>query len=310
MTSIICPKMIETKRQVLPSGLWVVATPIGNLGDMPPRAQLALEQADLILCEDTRRTSVLLSALGLSTFTSRMERLDAHTPEGKIRDWVEKLKLGKCFALVTDAGTPSISDPGAALVGQARLEGVRITPFPGPSAVLTLLSVSGFNETAFTFRGFFPRKHEEQKSEFKAASESNLARVYVWFESPFRILETLLLLSHEFPDIGVVVGKELTKLHEKLFYGHAVQAAQFVGEEIQQEGTLGEWCFAVQFPKKKHVFHEQDLLPDENLGWVKAIRCLLGAGVTPSDTARLVSQEFGIPKRMSYETVLKTSHKK
>src|SRR5690242_15912998 len=111
--------MKETKRQDLPQGLWIVATPIGNLADMTPRGKLALEEADLILCEDTRKGAVLLSALGVPLGGRSLERMDAHTPTEKMGKWVGFLEEGRNIALVSDAGTPGISDPGAKLVGLA-----------------------------------------------------------------------------------------------------------------------------------------------------------------------------------------------
>ena len=216
--------MKETKRQDLPSGLWVIATPIGNLADMAPRALQALEKADLILCEDTRRTAALLSALEIPHFTRRLDRLDAHTESQRLPGWIEALEEGKSLALVTDAGTPGVSDPGAILVEAARKAGVRITPFPGASAVSVLLSVAGFSETSFAFRGFFPRKIKEQEQELELALASKLVRVIIWFESPHRILDTLKVISQQNPEADLVVGKELTKIHEHLFYGVATDA--------------------------------------------------------------------------------------
>lgn len=151
-------------------GLWVVATPIGNLGDLSPRAREALELADAILCEDTRRTARLAAALGIST---PLERLDAHAGPRAIEKAVKRLEAGESLALVTDAGTPAISDPGAALVAAARDAGVAITPFPGASAVMTLLSVAGFHETPFTFRGFF---RENPASAPRSSSSRNARR--------------------------------------------------------------------------------------------------------------------------------------
>jgi 16S rRNA (cytidine1402-2'-O)-methyltransferase len=293
--------MKETKRQDLPSGLWVVATPIGNLGDITPRALQALRNADRILCEDTRRTGVLLSALGITESQGRLERLDAHTHPQKLDEWIEKIQSGESYALVTDAGTPAISDPGSALVAIAREKGVHVTPLPGASAVVTLLSISGFQGAAFTFRGFFPRKRSDQTEELEVASTFSLSQIYVWFESPLRIEESLAVIGELYPDALVLAAKELTKLFERTFSGKAADVATQVKEEVQREGTIGEWCFAVQFPKSS---------PTETSDWIKALRCLLDAGISVSEASKRVSQVFGISKKVAYEASLKISGKK
>src|SRR4051812_48537814 len=129
---MIRPRMAETKRQDLPPGLWVVATPIGNLGDLSPRARDALESADALLCEDTRTTQALLGALGIQRQARTLLRLDAHAEKRGLDDVIERLKSGESLALVSDAGTPGISAPGSRLVARAREEGIRVLPVPGP----------------------------------------------------------------------------------------------------------------------------------------------------------------------------------
>lgn len=289
--------MKHTKRQNLPPGLWVVATPIGNLGDLTDRALQALTQAGRILCEDTRRTATLLSALGLAV--PKLERSDAHTQtEGSLSRWIEALQSGERFALVTDAGTPAISDPGSLLVAACQRAGIQVTPIPGASAVMALLSASGFSETAFTFLGFFPRKTTEQKQAFENAAQSLLSRVFVWFESPFRIGEALELLAQDYPNSKVVAAKELTKIYEKFFVGLASEVFLQIQNEIQTEGERGEWCFAVDFgPSTQDGIYEKE-------AWFRAVKCCLQAGVSVSITASQVSQEFGIPKKQVYQTAL------
>ncbi len=302
--------MKDTKRQVLPSGLWVVATPIGNLADLTPRARVALEEADCILCEDTRRTSVLLSALGMHSLGARLQRLDAHTPEAKIQNWVVQMQEGKRFALVTDAGTPAISDPGALLVARSRAAHIQITPFPGASAVLALLSVCGFYETAFTFRGFFPKKREEKEKEFQLVCSSQVSDIFVWFESPLRVVDTLGVLENGYPDVSVVVAKELTKIHERTFFGSASQVSYAVQEEVLKEGALGEWCFAVRWIRPKKSKEDLKLLEDESSVWSQALSCLLNLGISTVDAAKEVSQEFGISKRQVYNLALRKKNLK
>ncbi|MBI3534493.1 MAG: rRNA small subunit methyltransferase 1, partial [Deltaproteobacteria bacterium] len=161
----------------LPSGLWIVATPIGNLYDLTARASEALKRANLVLCEDTRRTLILLKYLNLS---KQLVRFDAHSNSYKLCKIIDVLQQGKNIALVTDAGTPCISDPGANLVNEAHKAGILVTPVAGVSALSTFLSVSGIHENGFCFRGFFPRKPSEQQKELKQVSESLFCHFYVW----------------------------------------------------------------------------------------------------------------------------------
>lgn len=294
-------KMENTKRQVLPNGLWIVATPIGNLEDFTLRARTALERADAILCEDTRRTSTLLSALQISQGLGRLHRFDLHTERRKLHYWIDFLKEGKSVALVSDAGTPSVSDPGAVLVEQAHHEGISVIPIPGASAVMALLSASGFQSQTFIFRGFFPRKNGEQEKELESLSSMPFASICLWFESPHRIVHSLEVVAKKFPDLRVVVGKELTKVHEKIDSGTSVEVFEKVKKQIEDLGELGEWCFAIEFP-------EQEIKP--NSDWIKALNCMIQAQVSPTTAAKLVSQEFGIPKNLVYEAALTVSGKK
>ena len=288
------------KRQILPPGLWVVATPIGNLGDLTERAQQALEEAEVILCEDTRRTSQLLSVLGLS---KTLERLDAHATDKQLARVIQALTDGQSFALVTDAGTPAISDPGARIVSLAHGAGIRVTPVPGVSAVMTLLSVAGLEETEFCFRGFFPKKTKEKKEELALAASAKVARIFVWFEAPGRVLDTVEQIALEWPEAQVVAGKELTKLHEKVLVGTASEVAKLLAAELNLEGERGEWCLIVRFAVTTV------LGPEESSDWVKALRCLMEEGVSASQSAKRVSQTFGVTKKIVYEMALSLAGK-
>jgi len=290
----------------LPHGLWIVATPIGNLSDFTPRARWALEDAKWLLCEDTRRTAHLFSALGLPLGKNRLSRFDAHVDAKKVQAWVEVLKSGESIALVTDAGTPSVSDPGAALVAAAHEAGVQVTPVPGVSAVSTFLSVAGLVGSSFFFGGFFPRKKSERLQVLKAGSASQLAGIFVWFESPHRIQEAVGLIdeycSEFYPSATIVVGKELTKIHEKIFRGSSTSVKNQVEQELSSEGILGEWCLAVEYPKSKpdssgEIFESGS----EQEAWKLAFSCLIDEGIPPSRAVKRVSQVFGIPKNRVYD---------
>jgi 16S rRNA (cytidine1402-2'-O)-methyltransferase len=298
--------MRDTKRQVFPGGLWVVATPIGNLQDLTPRAREALETAEALLCEDTRETAKLTHALGLGRRMTDLHRFDAHSGPDDCRYWVKRMQEGAHVVLVSDAGTPGISDPGAALVAAAVEAGLPVSPLPGPSAVATLLSVSGFLGNSFAFRGFFPRERVDREKELGLLSvPARLAGIVVWFESPRRIAAALGFFAERLPAARLVVAKELTKLHEKFFRGNASEVFRQVENEISAEGERGEWCFAVESPEPA-----KPDLRDESSEWVKALRCLLDAQVPASTAAKGISQHFGAPRNTVYEMALKFSGKK
>jgi 16S rRNA (cytidine1402-2'-O)-methyltransferase len=192
--------------------LYVVATPIGNLEDVSMRALRILREVSLIAAEDTRRTGRLLQHYSISTRTTS---LHAHNEREKTPRLVEQLMRGESIALVSDAGTPLVSDPGRALVNAARAAGVRVEPIPGPSAVLTLLSVAGFTDREFSFVGFPPHRSKDRKTWFAALAAR--ADTIVFFEAPHRIEATIGELTDIVgPERVVAVGRELTKAHEQV----------------------------------------------------------------------------------------------
>jgi 16S rRNA (cytidine1402-2'-O)-methyltransferase len=209
--------------------LYIVATPIGNLADMTFRAVDVLKNVDLILCEDTRNTKVLLDH-----FQIKAELLSYHQ-HSKIEkaDYIAGLlKNGKNIALVSDAGTPGISDPGNQLIKQLTgsfSESLKIIPIPGPSALITALSVSGFATDNFLFLGFAPTKNKRQKF-FKEVINSKYPVVF--YESPFRIIKTLGELSGLDKNLEILVGRELTKKFETIYRGNIEKVLENVKNSI------------------------------------------------------------------------------
>jgi 16S rRNA (cytidine1402-2'-O)-methyltransferase len=214
--------------------LHVVATPIGNLDDLSPRARAVLGEARLIACEDTRRTAKLLARFGIDVpmvavhkFSER-ERLDAV---------LDVLHRGGDVALVSDGGTPAVSDPGALLVAAAQDAGFRVVPVPGPSALVALLSASGLPADRFVFDGFLPHRGGERRRRLRElASET---RTVVVYETPHRILEALSDITEVFGDRTVVLGRELTKVHETILRGTAADVrGSLGGGEVKGEIVL------------------------------------------------------------------------
>lgn len=204
--------------------LFLVATPIGNLGDLTARAGQTLAQADFIICEDTRHTSNLLSSLGLKKPTVSLPAFAEKARAGRI---LERLSAGENAALVSDAGTPAVSDPGEYLVTAALAAGVQVVPIPGPSAVLAALSASGLPTGRFHFLGFLPRQGPERSAMLDEVA--GLQASLVIFESPNRLSATLGELARALGDRRGVVAREVTKLHEEFVRGRLSELAARYG---------------------------------------------------------------------------------
>jgi 16S rRNA (cytidine1402-2'-O)-methyltransferase len=195
--------------------LQVVATPIGNLSDLSERARQALENADLIAAEDTRHTLALLQAIGVSR---PLLSLHAYNEAQRVPELLARLAAGEVIVLVSDAGTPLLSDPGFELVSQAARAGFEVLAIPGPSAITTALAVAGLPTSRFCFEGFLPARERERRAYLARLAQET--RTLVFFEAPHRIAETLADLAAEFGgDRQAVVARELTKAHETIYRG-------------------------------------------------------------------------------------------
>jgi 16S rRNA (cytidine1402-2'-O)-methyltransferase len=218
------------------SKFYIVATPIGNMGDITLRALEVLKSVDLILCEDTRMTKRLLDKYEIQKPTMSFHAQSKLSKPDKI---FELLEEGKNLALVSDAGTPTISDPGAMLVAQIKLhfkDSVEVVPIPGASAVITALSASGLPTHEFTFLGFLPHK-KGRETLFKEITEAK--RTMIFYESPHRILKTLEALVKFCPNKKVCVARELTKIYEEFKTGTPVELLEyFTQNTIKQKGEF------------------------------------------------------------------------
>jgi 16S rRNA (cytidine1402-2'-O)-methyltransferase len=272
-----------------PGTLWVVATPIGNLGDLTPRAASALREATRVLAEDTRRTRALLSHLGVKG--KPLERFDAHAPPALVRALVARLAAGERLALVTDAGTPSVSDPGARLVAAAAEAGARVVPLPGASAVLAALAASGFAQGAFRFVGFWPRSGEARRralADVRAAPEP-----VVLFEAPGRLPATLADLAAAQPGRPAVVGRELTKRYEEFVRGTLAELAA-LGRTWRGEISL------VLGPAPA----PEDAAPLGGEGLDALVDEALARGLKAKEAADEVAARSGLSRRDAYARVL------
>lgn len=215
--------------------LYLVATPIGNLEDVSPRALRVLQEVHMVACEDTRTTQVLLKRHGV-----RAKHLTSYTEfnhERKAKELVGQLDRGWDVALVSDAGTPALSDPGERLVAAALAAGHEVVPIPGPAAAIAALVASGLPTREFTFIGFVPRRSGERRRLFAQLLAAR--RSVVLYESPYRVADTLADLAAVAADTRVVVARELTKVHEEFVRGSAAElAARYAGERPKGEVTI------------------------------------------------------------------------
>ena len=266
--------------------LVLVATPIGNLGDLSPRARDALGSADVVCCEDTRRTRTLLSASGLASNPRRLVSLHGHNEAARIPGVLSWLREGKTVALVSDAGTPTVSDPGRRLVAAAAAEGFVVTEVPGPSSVLAALSVSGLDSDRFCVEGFLPRKGADRRRRLAALAAEE--RTAVVLEAPRRVAQLLCDLAEACGDRPVAICRELTKLHEEIWRGSLSDAV----DAFAERELLGEVVVVLGGA-------EPPPGPDDYV-IAAAVEARLGSGDTPRQAAEAVAAELGVARRRAY----------
>jgi 16S rRNA (cytidine1402-2'-O)-methyltransferase len=264
----------------------LVATPIGNLGDLSPRAVEALRTADLLCCEDTRRTGRLLQHAGIER--PPLIVVNDHTEARAIGRVLTVLDRGQRVAVVSDAGMPGVSDPGERLVRAAVEAGHVVEVVPGPSAALSALVASGLPSGRFVFEGFLPRKGSTRSE--RLSSLAGEPRTIVVYEAPHRVARTLTDMAAAWgPDRRVAVARELTKLHEEVWRGTLAEAAAWATEREPP----GEIVLVVDGAPPAPPAGDDDL--------VAALRERIAAGSSPRDAASAVAGRFGVPKRRAYD---------
>jgi 16S rRNA (cytidine1402-2'-O)-methyltransferase len=235
---------------LLAPGLYLVATPIGNLGDITLRALDVLRRADRIACEDTRQTQKLLNHFEIKTPTISCHE---HNERQRAVELIEGIKNGSSIAVVSDAGTPGISDPGAVLVTEAIAAGVSVVPIPGANAALSALVASGLPTAEFLFSGFLPEKAGSRRTRLEelAAHPRESARTLIFYEAPHRILDTLADLESVWgPALRVVAARELSKLHEEFLRGTLAEVRHELGA---RDRIRGEFVLLVEAPAKSEL---------------------------------------------------------
>ena len=266
----------------------LVSTPIGNLGDVSSRAREVLATCDLVLCEDTRRTARLLSAMDIH---ARTATLHEHNEDARIESVLKRLRDNEMVALVSDAGTPLVSDPGYRLVRAVIAAGLPLTAIPGPNAAVTALILSGLPPLPFIFLGFPPPKQAARRTAFgdlRAAERAGLSCTMIWYEAPHRLLETLTDLRDVFGDRSAAVARELTKRFETVERGKLSDLTTV----FSREAARGEITVLLGPPETKD--------PEDLDGRLRAAL----ATQSVKDAAAIVSTATGLPRKLVYARAL------
>jgi 16S rRNA (cytidine1402-2'-O)-methyltransferase len=273
--------------RALQPGLHVVATPIGNLGDMTLRGLAVLAAADLILAEDTRVTHRITQHYGIAT---KVRRFDAHASDAQIAKVAEAVRAGQAIALVSDAGTPLLSDPGGSLVRAVVAAGGAVWPLPGASALLAGLVTSGLGESGFFFAGFLAPKLGDRRRRLRELA--SIPGALVFYEAPHRVAETLADMQAVLGDRQACAARELTKLHEEVVRGPlSVLSARFASGEPR-----GEFVLIIGPPAPEAAASADDV----NARLTEALKLH-----SVKDAAALVAAETGLPRREAYARALR-----
>ena len=270
----------------MPGILYIVATPIGNLEDITLRALRVLKEVDVVAAEDTRHTQILLNHHDIHTpLTSYHE----HNEKTKSQELVARLEQGQNIALVSDAGTPAISDPGFRLVVQAIRAGLRIIPIPGASALTAVLSASGLPTDRFVFEGFLPAKKSQRREKLQTLRDEK--RTLIFYEAPHRLKQALDDIYELLGNREAVLAREVSKIHEEFLRGAISELVRTLGGEIRGEVTL--------------IISGSSGLPGVSEDRLKAeILELKGKGLRVKEIAEVLGEKFGYPKKEIYRLAL------
>lgn len=250
-------------QNVRPGSLYIVATPIGNSRDMSPRGTAVLTEVDIIAAEDTRRSMILLNKLGIRNKLVSNHKFNEY---GKAAWFINEMKAGKSVAVITDAGTPCISDPGNELIRAAVAESIPVFGIPGCCAAVTALSISGFDLSTFMFFGFFPRENAERRKLLEKMRRGD-TKTYVFYESPKRIMDLVEFFINEGAQCRMCLCNDLTKLHEMTFRGVPAE----VRDQLLEKGNYdkGEYVALIEiddeyvFSKKEHTVSAEAMIVDK-----------------------------------------------
>ena len=269
--------------------LYLIGTPIGNLGDMTPRGLELLRSADLVAAEDTRHTLELLNHFEIK---NKLVRYDEHTKDTQGEALLQELRAGKQVALVSDAGLPGIADPGADLAERCIAENIPVVPVPGANAALTALIASGLPTQPFFFGGFLPKSVKNRKEQLELWR--NVPATMVFYEAPHRIKEVLSDVLKVWGNRRICLARELTKLHEEFWRGDLAGAVEYLQS---QDNIRGEFVIILAPPVVETVEYDLETL-------VSKVQELMAQGVAKKEALAQIAKEFKVPKRELYNRLL------
>lgn len=273
------------------SKVYLVPTPIGNLGDITLRALEVLKSVDLIAAEDTRQSLKLLNHFEIK---KPLISYHKHNEQGKSSNLIERVKHGENVAIVTDAGTPGISDPGSVIVEKCIEEGIEFEVLPGATAFTTALIYSGLDTTKFMFKGFFPRENKDRKELINDIKDR--METIILYESPYRIVETLSLLREMLGNRKIAICRELTKLHEEIYRGTLEAGITY----FKEKQPKGEFVLVLQ-GKTLEEINNENMAKWEDMSIEEHILTLINDGISKKDAIKQVSKERGLPKSEVYK---------
>lgn len=271
--------------------LYLVPTPIGNLGDITFRAVNILKNADFVAAEDTRQTLKLLNHLDIK---KTLISYHQHNENGKSNELIDKIKAGSSIALVSDAGTPGISDPGAVIVRRCIDEGVDFEVLPGATAVTTALVYSGLDTTQFMFKGFMPRENKDRK--ILMDNIKNRMETIILYEAPHRLLSTLTFLKEYLGNRNIAICRELTKLHEEIFRGKIEEG---INHFIEKD-PRGEFVLVISGKTKEEIENEEKSQWD-SMSIEEHIKKYIEEGLSKKDAIKKVAKDRSLPKNEVYK---------
>ena len=271
--------------------LFLIATPIGNLGDITYRAVKTLEEVDIIAAEDTRHSLKLLNYLGISKPLISYHR---HNEDTKTEELIKILKDNKNIGLITDAGTPGISDPGEEVVKEAIKENIEVVPIPGACALINALIASGLNTREFSFYGFLPLDKKLREEKFEDIENQN--KTVIFYEAPHRLTKTLKEMLSRFGDIEVVIAKELTKIHEGYIRGNISQILELLDD------VKGEYIILFEMHSKTNKEKEIDSLNKMSLE--EQYQHYVDCGLSKKEIIKKIATNNKVPKDVIYKNFL------
>lgn len=286
---MVISKMSSFKGAKQTGSLFLVPTPIGNLNDMTPRAITTMQEVDLIAAEDTRNTQKLLNYFEIDT---RQISFHEHNTMQRIPQLIEMLQEGKNIAQVSDAGMPSISDPGHELVKACIENEIPVVPLPGPNAALSALIASGLTPQPFYFYGFLPRKSTERKKEIEKLGE--LQATFILYESPHRLKKTIKDMLEVLGDRKVTLGRELTKQYEEFLRGTLSEAMEYA----ENDEVRGEFVVVVEGKNQADDLQTSQEFDEGNI--VSEVQVLIDNGLKPNKAIKEIANKYNLKKQEVY----------